>query len=284
MPFQVPIDEARKLFPDRKYRFLKALTASEQKAAFHVQDEQGTDLCLKIINPNFEPARVQREIKALLNVKHPNVVEFVEYTFTIHDNVSLHYIIEKFVAGNDLTDELGTPWDHARAAKFFAALLDGLGELRRGNLVHRDLKPSNIRVRPDGAPVIIDLGLARHLDLPNITKTIHGAAVGTPIYFAPEQFSGDRNLVDHRTDLFAVGMLLYYALVGRHPFWNSPTDNATFVDAICNSDDHFNDPGFVQLPSAWQMVAKKLLKRLKENRFNDAGQAATAIRKVGGLS
>lgn len=280
MPFQVPIDEARKHFPD--YTFIKALTASEQKAAFHVRSQSGEELCLKIVNPNFGLDRLPREVEAMLKVDHPNVVEFVEYSFTVKRTGSLHYIIEKFIDGTDLTAELGTPWDATRAATVFGELLDGLDELKKANVVHRDLKPSNIRMRADGKPVIIDFGLARHLDLPDITKT--GAWVGTPLYFAPEQFIGDRKLIDHRTDLFPVGLLLYYALVGRHPFDHAVADINTLADAIRSSDDHFNHADFAKLPNPWKIVVKKLLSKQREGRFNDAAQAATAIRKVGGLA
>jgi serine/threonine-protein kinase len=280
MPFQIPIDDARKLFPD--YTFVTALTASEQKAAFHVRSASGEELCLKIVNPNFGLDRLPREVEAMLRVNHPNVVEFVEYNFTVKRTGSLHYIIEKFIEGTDLSTELGRAWDTARAAQVFSELLDGLDELKKANIVHRDLKPSNIRMRADGKPVVIDFGLARHLDLPDITKT--GTMVGTPFYFAPEQFTGDRRLIDHRTDLFPVGLLLYYALVGRHPFESAVGDFNTLADAIRGSEDHFNHPDFANLPNGWKIVVKKLLSKQREGRFNDAAQAATAIRKVGGLA
>lgn len=280
MPFQVPIDDARRHFPD--YTFVRALTASEQKAAFHVRSQSGEDLCLKIVNPNFGLDRLPREVEAMLRVNHPNVVEFVEYSFTVKRTGSLHYIIEKFIDGTDLTDELGTPWDTTRAAQVFGELLDGLDELKKVNVVHRDLEPSNIRMRADGKPVLIDFGLARHLDLPDITKT--GTWVGTPLYFAPEQFTGDRRLIDHRTDLFPVGLLLYYALVGRHPFEHEATDLNTLADAIRGSENHFNHADFAGLPNGWKIVVKKLLSKQREGRFNDAAQAAVAIRRVGGLA
>ena len=280
MPFQVLIDDARRLFPD--YSFVKALTASEQKAAFHVRNQRGVELCLKIVNPNFGLDRLPREIEAMLRVKHPNVVEFVEPNHSVKETGSLHYIIEKFITGSDLTAKLGTPWDPTDAAKFFVELLDGLTELKKANIVHRDLKPSNIRVRADHTPVIIDFGLARHLDLPDLTKT--GTLIGTPLYFAPEQFTGDRRLIDHRTDLFSTGLLLYYAILGRHPFANVAGDLNTLADAIRTSEDQFNQADFATLPNGWQIIVKKLLNKQREGRFNDAAQAANAIRRVGGIA
>jgi hypothetical protein len=85
MPFTVPINDAKQLFPD--YTFIAALTASEQKCAFHVQKDT-RDLCLKIISPTSEADRLEREIQALLKVSHPNVVEFFEYTFSVRKSGS----------------------------------------------------------------------------------------------------------------------------------------------------------------------------------------------------
>jgi serine/threonine protein kinase len=144
---------------------------------------------------------------------HKAQARFPEYSFI---KALTPYIVE----GTDLSEvlKLGKQWAVKKTALFFVELCNGLYALRLSNVVHRDLKPTNIRVRPNGTPVIIDFGLARHLDQPGLTRTSKGAAFGTPLYFAPEQFIGTKYDIDHRTDLFALGILLYQALVGRHPF------------------------------------------------------------------
>jgi serine/threonine protein kinase len=217
LPYQVPLETAKADFPELD--FIEALTPSEQKCAFHVRNADGRSLCLKLIAPDYNLDRLSREIRALQEIDHPNVVRFVEYTYSSKPSTLRHYVVEEFIPGSDLADELQGPrWDLPRAAKFFAALADGLDALRQAQVVHRDLKPHNIRVRQDGAPVIIDFGLARHLALPSLTHTAQGAGIGTPMYFAPEQFDGTKHDIDHRTDLFAVGVILHEAIVGRHPF------------------------------------------------------------------
>jgi len=281
MPFQVPIDEASRLYPE--YDFVRPLTPSEQKAAFHVRDKEGNDLCLKMIAPSYDLDRLNREIRALQTIRHPNVVRLVEYTYSSTPEKQVHHIIEEFVEGSDLTDPLNTgPWTTERASEFFAALSDGLAALDDEEVVHRDLKPSNIRVRNDGSPVIIDFGLARHLTMTDLTKTEHGARIGTPLYFSPEQFEGTKYDIDHRTDLFAVGVLMYEALVGYHPFWR---DGMSFDDlslAVRESTAQFDTPEFLALPPNWQLLIKRLLEKSRERRPNRASQVATMLRKLGG--
>lgn len=213
MPFDVTLQQASADYTE--YTFLEALTPSEQKAAFHVTDSEGQHLCLKIIAPNYDLSRLNREIRALQSLDHPNVAKLKEYTFSSKQGQQRHYIVEEYIEGNDLSDILmpNQQWSNDETSRFFAEICDGLAALRRIHIVHRDLKPSNIRVRDNNSPVIIDFGVARHLDLPDITHTSQGAGIGTPLYFSPEQFVGTKYDIDHRTDLFAVGVLMYQALV-----------------------------------------------------------------------
>jgi serine/threonine protein kinase len=148
--------------------------------------------------------------------------------------------------------------------------------------VHRDLKPSNIRVRADRSPVIIDFGLARHLDLPDLTRTAEGAAIGTPLYFSPEQFRGTKHDIDHRTDLFALGILVYQALVGRHPFWEAGMTFQQLDDAISTSEKFLMVTEFKRLPRQWQLIVGRLLAKERANRPQDAAQVASIFRKIGG--
>ena len=283
MPFSVAIDDARAQFPE--YTFIASLTPSEQKAAFHVRDGSGTDLCLKIIAPNCNIDRVHREILALQAISHPNVVALREYTFSTSTSRQRHFLVEDFVAGSDMTPRLqsGHTWTREQTSDFFAPLCDGLAALADAEVVHRDLKPTNIRVRPDGSPVIIDFGLARHLGLSDLTQTSDGAQIGTPLYFAPEQWEGKKHQIDHRTDLFAVGVLMYEAMVGRHPFVTAAVSTkADLHEAVCRSTDFLADPQFQALSRAWQLLIGRLLEKERARRPQDARQAAHILRKLRG--
>src|ERR1035437_768890 len=109
MPFTVSIADAQAPFPE--YTFVRALTPSEQKAAFHVRDNAGQDLCLKIIAPNYERDRLDREIQKLQSLNHPNVVKLIEDTFSSKPGQQRHYMVGEFIGGQDLRNFLvpGTP-------------------------------------------------------------------------------------------------------------------------------------------------------------------------------
>ena len=282
MPYSVDIKDAEKMFPD--YTFVRPLTPSQQKSAFHVKDKAGTDLCLKLIAPNYERDRLDREIQALQTINHANVVKLIEYTFSSKPGQWRHYIVEEFIEGRDLGEILmpGKPWSAKSVAEFFSKLCEGLHALKEKEIVHRDIKPANIRVRPDGSPVIIDFGLARHLTLPDLTQTADGAAIGTPRYFAPEQFDGTKHDIDHRTDLFALGILLYEALAGESPFYSSKiTTRGQLRQAVCESTVHLTRPSFNALEARWKVLLSKLLEKERAKRPADARQVCGILKKLG---
>ena len=282
MTFTLTLQDAQAQFPE--YTFIKALTPGAQKAAFHVQDRAGDNLCLKIVAPTYERDRLDREILALQTVAHPNVVRLYEYTFSSKPGQQRHFIVEEFVAGSDLADkmQLGQPWGLQEAVRFFAKLCDGLAALREKGIVHRDIKPQNVRIRTDGEPIIIDFGLARHLGLPALTTSLQGARIGTPAYFAPEQFDGNKHDIDHRTDLFAVGILLYETTTGEKPFIDSTVHTvAQLRDAVCGRDDYLKRTGFLALDRRLRVLIGKLLEKQRAKRPADPAQVATILRKIG---
>jgi serine/threonine-protein kinase len=131
--------------------------------------------------------------------------------------------------------------------------------------------------------VIIDFGLARHLGLPDLTLTAEGAAIGTPLYFAPEQFVGTKRDIDHRTDLFALGILIYQAITGNHPFRAAATGIPALQKAICDGEDHFGQDRFKALPLRWQVLLRSVLARARAKRPATAGQVASLLVKLKGI-
>jgi serine/threonine-protein kinase len=281
MPFVFPLEKAEEIFPE--YEFVSALPASAQKAAFEVRAVDGAHLCLKIIAPDYGIDRLEREILALQAMDHPNVGGMVEYTFSTKGGIRRHYMIEEFIEGSDLSEYLkdGQAWSLDKIASFFLPLLDGLAAIHDIRIVHRDLKPSNIRIRNNMEPVIIDLGLARHLDKIDITKTEQGATIGTPAYFSPEQFIGTKHDIDHRTDLFAVGILMYQLAVCHHPFLENDMTYDHLQKRVLESDDHLANKIFSDLPNEWKLLISKMLERERVKRPASARQIQTVLMRIG---
>lgn len=279
MVYEVTIEEASQQYPE--YEFVARLTPGAQKAAFHVRNQEGRDLCLKLIAPSYELARLPREVLAMQSVDHPNVARLIEYEFSARQDQQRHFLVEEYVTGTDLSTLLTEDgWDYGNAAKFFSQLASGLAAIGDAHIVHRDLKPSNIRVRPDMAPVIIDFGLARHLGLPDLTMTAEGAQIGTPLYFAPEQIHGTKHDIEARTDLFALGVLLYQALVGKHPFFVEGMNIDALFEAITTSLDCFEDESFLALPTNWKSLISRLLAKTRAERPINADQVMRVLHRL----
>lgn len=282
MPFTVPIDIARQQFPD--YEFLSALTPSAQKSAFHVR-RGAQEFCLKIIAPNQALDRVQREVLAMQALQHANVVKLIEYEYSARGGRARHYLIEEYVAGSDLSAlmPMGQAWRIEQIVSTFAPLCDGLAALEASQIVHRDMKPSNVRVRSDGTPVIIDFGLARILDMESLTLSHEGAMIGTPNYFSPEQFKGTKRDIDNRTDLYALGVMLYQAAVGEHPSIRAHMQTLDELsDAVCTSVSYVNESAFQALDPKLKLLVRRLLEKERAKRPASAAIVASLLRNLGG--
>jgi serine/threonine protein kinase len=122
------------------------------------------------------------------------------------------------------------------------------------------------------------------LALPDLTQTAAGAAIGTPKYFAPEQFEGTKHDIDHRTDLFALGIMIYEALTGESPFYTAAmTSRAQLQQAVCHSTVHLSKASFLGLDARWQTLIRRLLEQERAKRPADAAQVASVLRKLGGV-
>jgi serine/threonine-protein kinase len=163
--------------------------------------------------------RFLREGRLLARIRHPNVVEIHE----LGSEGGKVFIAMEFVDGVPFP---GTR-DRSEALRRLAAVARALDHIHRQGVVHRDLKPTNILVDPGGRPVVMDFGIARSDDGSSSSATATGAVLGTPGYMAPEQLLGNVREVDARTDVYALGVLLYEILTGRLPIAaSSPQDYA----------------------------------------------------------
>ena len=171
-------------------------------------------------------ARFLREARIAAAVRHPNVVDILDFGTELRRGASERpFMVMELLEGESLEDRLRRRPAITLEELVTIALgvLDGLDAVHRAGIVHRDLKPDNIfLLSRDGAthPKIIDFGVSRAIDegqRRSVLTTVEGHMVGTPEYMSPEQARGRRG-VDHRTDLYSVGVILYEALSGVLPY------------------------------------------------------------------
>ncbi|HEY3998098.1 MAG TPA: protein kinase [Candidatus Xenobia bacterium] len=247
-------DESQDEAGDRQLYALKALTYNEDETDAEHRE------------------RFRREILIGLTLNHPNVCRMVDWGF--HEDNS-PYIVMELLDGIPLSEYIKTtaPLSLAESRRLVMQLLRGLGAIHAVGVVHRDLKPQNIFLTTDGVVKIMDFGIARKVGQKNITTT--GTALGTPSFISPEQLL-DTKRVDHRTDIFNVGLIFYQMLTKRLPFEGS-TLSATvkkILQGHVTPITYYRD----DLPPETEQWLARLMMKNREARFQSAREALEAIR------
>lgn len=161
--------------------------------------------------PKFH-ARLEREAQAASSLNHPNICPVYAY----HETEDSVFLVMEFVAGETLKQiiERDGPLPQERAKKIIIQIAEGLAVAHKNGVIHRDIKSENIMIMPDSRVKVMDFGLAKLQDAPTITKS--GAPIGTLAYMSPELVQGKK--VDHRTDLWSLGVVFFEMLTGELPF------------------------------------------------------------------
>jgi len=176
---------------------------------------------LKVFSPHCT-TRAEREVEQLKQIAVPYVIKLIDYGTVNVRGTDCLYTLTPFIAGLDLRSAVDSRrrLPEAEVRGILSGIAQALSEFWARRIVHRDIKPDNILLRPDGSPCVIDLGIARHLDLTTVTPT--GFSIGTPGYMSPEQSQG-RKALTVKSDVFALGVTAYECLCGTHPFQRNQT-------------------------------------------------------------
>lgn len=180
--------------------------------------QTGFPLMMKL--PRFGPGQppealvgFETEAMLLAAIRSPHVPRFV----AAGDLARTPYLVTEWIEGGNLEERVGrAPLPADEVARIGAAIADAAESLHRQDVVHLDIKPGNVLMRPDGSAVLVDFGLARHARLPDLMAEEMRKAVGTAAYISPEQVLGVRG--DPRSDVFAIGVVLYELATGELPF------------------------------------------------------------------
>lgn len=207
---------AREIFPNATE--LTHLGTGGFACTFRVTNE-GETFALKIIDPGLsESERVDRELAALRRVSNPGVVTFQGFGSHINNGVTYRWIRMEFVEGHSLRDAIagGQVFTPLEAIGLVRSLVASASAIWAERTAHRDLTPGNVVLRPDGSVVIVDLGLARHVDDGSYTVL---PTPGTPGWMSPEQVNSTPSHGDWRSDQFVLGAIGYFLLTNVRPFY-----------------------------------------------------------------
>jgi len=210
--------------------------------------------------------RFNREARAAGRLDHPNIVS----VFDFGEENGRYFIAMEYLEGQSLRDAMQVrgAYPLREALEVVCQILDALAYAHSKNVIHRDIKPDNIHVLPGGQIKLTDFGIARLSD--ESALTADGQIFGTPSYMSPEQIEG-RGL-DHRSDLFSLGVVLYEMLAGRKPFVGDGVVAITY--AIMNAEP----PPLSGLPTGVEQVVRNALSKNPNQRPASADQMKRDLR------
>jgi len=236
-----------------------------------IQESFGRDVALKVLAPHHAvdsefSQRFLREARIISQLVHPNIVTV--YDVGVYEG--LHYLSMEYIRGQDLQEACGS-LSKRQVISIIRDVAKALEYAHQKGYIHRDVKPENIMLSEDGRVVLMDFGIARGSDTTlGMTKT--GRAIGTPYYMSPEQTKGQP--VDHRTDIYSLGVVLYQMLTGYVPY---DADSAIAVGI-----KHVSAP-IPQLPDSLrflQPIINTCLSKDPAHRFQSAAELIHVLEAI----
>ncbi len=198
-------------------RIIRRYPKSGQKQVLLIQHNNYGEAILKLVEGEDE--RIKREITIVTDNQFSNVPKVLEVELYDIDGKKGIYLYEEYIDGMTLREVLQSGKICLKDAMQLAEnILEIIVQMEEKNIVHRDIKPDNILKRNNGQWYLIDFGIARALNLNSLTLTEVNVGPHTPGYGAPELFQYSKKDIDSRADLFSVGVVLFEAVTGKHPF------------------------------------------------------------------
>ncbi len=272
------------------YRIVRRLGRGATGVVFEAEDRQlARTVALKVLalsraGDEGRRRRFLREARAASAVVHPSVAA----VYGVGHEGGLDYLAMEHVAGVTLREAMrrrGGPFEISEAVRIAEAIASGVGRAHELGIVHRDLKPENVMITDGGAVKVLDFGLAKLVAPPagargepaaSHVMTVEGCILGTPAYMSPEQAKG--RAVDARTDVFALGVVLYELVTGRRPFGGE-----TAVELFIAIDrDEPPPPSALnpQVSPSLEAIALRCLRKSPAERFASCLEVAGALRRV----
>ncbi|HEX6649127.1 MAG TPA: protein kinase [Pyrinomonadaceae bacterium] len=239
-------------------------------------------VALKILPFHFvadveRSTRFRMEARALSSLNHPNLITVYEGG----EADGLHFIATEFVEGHTLSS-LRQKLSLRELLAIVAQVAEALSAAHQAGIIHRDIKPDNVMLRPDGYVKVLDFGLVKLTELAasktsqELAKTQLGVAMGTLAYMSPEQSTGES--IDHRTDIWSLGVVLYELVTGKKPFTGNNRQET--VNAILSSEADPASSIDATLPADLDLILQKALEKDRELRYQTASDFRADIRRL----
>jgi len=271
------------------YEIVAPLGAGGMGEVYRAKDSRlGRDVAIKVLPAEFaaDPDRLHRfeqEARAVAALNHPNIVAL--YDIGTHEGVP--YIVTELLEGESLRDKLtGSPLPPRKVLGVAIQAASGLAAAHEKGVVHRDVKPENLFVTLDGHVKILDFGVAKLRPGAKVTSgepaptvvggTEPGLVMGTAAYMSPEQARGQA--VDHRSDIFSLGCVLYEMVTGRRAFAGATA--ADTMAAILTEEPPEASSLAAAVPPALSRVVTHCLEKRPEDRFSSASDLAFDLQAV----
>ncbi|MGW7529938.1 serine/threonine-protein kinase [Streptomyces sp. NPDC054783] len=270
-----------------RYRLVRQLGEGGMGQVWEAQDETlGRPVAVKVISllagggsrGDEARARFLREARITAQLQHPNIVTIHDLGETGTEGNRVPFLVMELVRGEGLDAMLRRGVVTLPDAAQWGALIgDALAEAHAAGIMHRDIKPSNILITPSGNVKVLDFGIARAADpyatADRLTQT--GLIVGTPPYMAPEQARG---FPEPRSDLYALGCLLFELITGRLPF--QAPDTVGYLSAHLTQEPPTPSSVSTGIPSAWDDLVLRLLEKDPDQRYPNATDLSQALRHL----
>lgn len=240
-------------------------TATVYKAIDH---RLAREVAIKLLLPQVRESTRKRffqEATSVAQLNHPNIMAI----YDIDEDGDRHFLVVEFVEGTSLAHYV--PSAPELVVRLGVQIAQALQYAHERHIIHRDIKPANIQVTPEGQIKIMDLGLALPHDAKRVTA--HGMVIGTPAYLSPEQAQGIK--LDHRTDIYSLGIVLYEMATGQLPF-NADDIGALLLQQVKAAPP---PPRLIssEIPVSLENVILKALEKNPNRRFQSCGAMAAAL-------
>jgi len=251
----------------RGYRLIQKLGASSHSSVYLAERESsGVKIVLKVLQQLPDVAdnigafdRFLQEYEMIADIDHPNIVDI--YDLGVSDNHA--HIAMEYIDAGDLKRRIVAGISEPDAVSYLKQIAGALAKVHDVGILHRDLKPGNIMLRSDDSVALIDFGLAKRLRL-HMEFTDEGEIFGTPYYMSPEQ--GHGNGVDHRSDIYSLGVIFYEMLTGEKPYRADSAMGIIYLHA--QAPIPLLRPRFAK----YQALLNMMLAKLPENRLQTADE------------